>query len=254
MSTSLDFRARSRAAGLHLLVSAVVAGLAAFLVFALWYPGPYRLLAGGQHLFVLLTGVDVVIGPLLTFVVFNRAKGRRHLRRDLAVIVLLQLLALGYGLHTMYVARPVAMVFEVDRFRLITAKDVHLVELPKALPAYRDLPVTGPWLLGARVPAAGAEKNEALFMGVSGIDVAQRPTFWRDYEEAKPRAVARSRPIGDLLAHHSARASEARRQLAEMHAAEDTARFLPVVARTNAVAVLDSSGVVLGYLPLDGFF
>jgi hypothetical protein len=36
-------------------------------------------MAGGRDLFLLVTSVDVVIGPVLTFAVFNRAKGARHL-------------------------------------------------------------------------------------------------------------------------------------------------------------------------------
>ncbi|MGZ5132283.1 MAG: hypothetical protein ACXWJ1_13285 [Caldimonas sp.] len=86
MRKSLELRPRARAAGVHLLISAAVAGLAALLVFGLWYPGSYRLLAGGRDLFLLVTSVDVVIGPVLTFAIFNLAKGWRHLRRDLAVI------------------------------------------------------------------------------------------------------------------------------------------------------------------------
>ena len=50
------------------------------------------------------------------------------------MIGVLQLAALVYGLHTVYIVRPVAMVFEVERFRLVTANDVLLDELPKALP------------------------------------------------------------------------------------------------------------------------
>ncbi len=61
--------------GLHFLISAAVAAVAAVLVFCVWYPGPFRLMAGGRDLFLLVTSVDVVIGPLLTFAVFNRAKG-----------------------------------------------------------------------------------------------------------------------------------------------------------------------------------
>ncbi|HYI06323.1 MAG TPA: hypothetical protein VD858_15630, partial [Reyranella sp.] len=118
MQTSFDLRRRAFAAGVHLLISAVVAILAAVLVFGLWYPGAYRLLAGGRDLFLLVTAVDVIIGPLLTFAVFNLAKPRKELRRDLAVIGALQLAALFYGMVTVYEARPIAMVFEVDRFRL----------------------------------------------------------------------------------------------------------------------------------------
>ncbi|WP_309246762.1 hypothetical protein [Ramlibacter montanisoli] len=125
-TASFDWRARARAAGIHLALSAVVAVLAGLLVFALWYPYPYREISGGRELFLLVVAVDVVLGPLLTFAVFNRAKP--ELRRDLAVIVALQLAGLAYGLWTVQLARPVHMVFEYDRFRV-----VHRVDIPAEL-------------------------------------------------------------------------------------------------------------------------
>ena len=76
MLTRLKLLPRLRAAGLHLLLSLVVATLAAVLVFGLWYPGVYRLLAGGGELFLLVVVVDVVCGPLLTLVLFNPTKPR----------------------------------------------------------------------------------------------------------------------------------------------------------------------------------
>ncbi len=254
MPSSFDLRSRGRAAGLHLLISLAVAGLAAVLVFGLWYPGPYRQLAGGQALFFLVTGVDVVIGPLLTFAIFDRVKSWKHLRRDLAVIGLLQIAALVYGLNTVYIARPVAMVFEVDRFRLVIANDVYTVELPKAPPEYRELPLTGPWLLAARTPTAGAERNDALFKGVEGTDVGLRPLFWQSYDLSRAAVLKRARPAGQLLLHYAAQAADLRQRLLDMHAEEATAVFLPVVARSDFVVILDKTGSVLGYLPLDGFF
>ena len=245
---------RARAAGIHLLISLALGVVCAVLVFALWYPGPFRWLAGGRDLFLLVISVDVVIGPLLTFAVFNRAKGVRHLRRDLAVIAILQTAALAYGLHTVYIVRPVAMVFEVDRFRLINADAVQLAELPEAPPGYRSLPLTGPWLLAARRPQSVQEHNDALFSGAAGVDVAQRPRFWQAYDIAKARALARSRPIAALLEHHGKRVPDLPRRLEEMHADPASARFLPALARGVWVAVLAADGTVLGYLPVDGFF
>ena len=254
MPKSLDLRPRAYAAGIHLAISIAVAVVAAILVFGVWYPGPFRLLAGGRELFLLVVSVDVVIGPVLTFAVFNRAKGAGHLRRDLAIIGLLQIIALAYGLHTVYIARPVAMVFEVDRFRLVTANSVAVEELPKALPEFRSLPLTGPLLIGARRPEAGAERTDAMIMGVSGVDVGQRPIFWQPYVQTQARALERSRPVSILLAHYAQQAAESRQGLAALRADEATARFLPVMARGDWVAVLDKTGAVLGYLPLDGFF
>jgi hypothetical protein len=249
-----DWRSRCRAAAVHLALSMVVAAMAGVLVFALWYPGPFRDLAGGRDLFFLVTSVDVVLGPLLTFTVFNLAKGWKHLRRDLAVIGLLQALALAYGLHTVFIVRPVAMVFEVDRFQLVTANDVAVDELPKALAAYRELPLTGPLLLGARQAEAGAERNDALFQGLAGKDVAVRPLFWQPYEQARSRALERARPMGALLEHYPARAAEARERLAAMKADPATSRFLPAMGRTPWIGVLDPFGNLLGYMPFDGFF
>ena len=255
MLERLDFGRRARAAALHLLISAVVAGLAAALVFGLWYPGAYRSLAGGRALFLLLIGVDVVLGPLLTFAVFDLRKGWPHLRRDLAVIGLIQLSALGYGVHAVYAARPVAMVFEVDRFRVITANQVQISELEKAAVDYRKLPLTGPWLLGTRQARAGAERDESLAMSIEGVDLAQRPLFWQPYSTSTADALAHSRPLALLLSKYPARAAELKDQLRELAVDEGTATFLPLIGRGGDwVVILDSAGQLVHYVPVEGFF
>jgi hypothetical protein len=250
----LDLRSRFRASGYHFLISCAVALLAAALVFGLWYPGPYRLLSGGRELFLLVTGVDIALGPLLTFAVFDLKKGWPHLRRDLAVIGLIQLAALGYGLHTVFVARPVAMVFEVDRFRVLIAAQVDAESMAKAPPEYRTLSLTGPVLVGTRKPAAGDENNDVLFKGLEGIDLAQRPSFWQPYEKSAASALARARPMKDLLLQYPDKADAMRRQLAEMKVPEGVARFLPLLARGTWVVILDGEGHVAGYFPVEGFF
>jgi hypothetical protein len=146
------------------------------------------------------------------------------------------------------------MIFEVDRMRLVVADDVAVDELPKALPAYRSLPLSGLILLGARAPRDTAERNDALFQGLAGKDIGVRPTFWQPYEASKAKALERSRPIALLLEHYAGQADEIRQQLAAMKADPATSRFLPAMARTAWTAVLDSSGNVLGYLPFDAFF
>jgi len=237
-----------------LLISVVIAAIAAALVFWLWYPGDYRLLSGGRELFFLVTSVDVALGPVLTFVVFNLKKGWAHVRRDLLVIGVVQTTALVYGLHTVYVVRPIATIFEVDRFRVIAAVDVELTELPLARPEYRELPLTGPWLLGTRAPATGQERSDALSKGLRGVDPAQRPTFWQPYAMSMNDVVSRSRPIRALLERYPAHAGEFTKALRSMKADETTTRFLPLMARGDWVCVIDANGTMLGNLQADGFF
>lgn len=253
-SATSALKRRFVAASWHLLISAVVAAFAAGLVFGLWYPGPYRFLSGGRELFVLVVSVDVVLGPLLTFAVFNLDKGWPHLRRDLAVIGVIQLAGLGYGLHTVYIARPVAMVFEVDRFRVVTATDVNVAELAEAPPEFRALPLTGPRLLSVRMPKEGAESNRSLSMALRGIDLSQRPPFWRPYDEARAAALARGRPVELLNRKYPDRTARFEATLAELGVPSAAARFLPVVARGDWVVILDARGDIAGFLQADGFF
>lgn len=244
---------RLRAAGVHLLISAVVALLAAALVFGLWYPAELRHMAGGQGLFFLVVSVDVVLGPLLTLIVFDVAKGWSHLRRDLAAIAALQLAALGYGLHTVYEVRPVAVVFEFSRFRVVSAGDVVQEELSQAPTEFRQLPLTGPWMLAVRPAQAGPERNDAIFKAIQGVDTSQRPGFWRPYTEAHSEALSAARPVTMLLEREFSRRGDLERILRQANVDVATAQFLPIMARGDWSAVLDATGNIVAYLPVDGF-
>ena len=90
MKSDSRYRVAIKVAGLHLLCTAAIALLAAVVVLGLWYPYPYRELSGGRELFLLIIAVDVVCGPLLTFVLFNPAKPKKELWQDLGLVVLLQ--------------------------------------------------------------------------------------------------------------------------------------------------------------------
>lgn len=256
MTAPIDFHFhdRARAAIAHLVASGLVACFAATLVFVLWYPGAYRYLSGGRDLFLLVTSVDVVLGPLLTFVVFDRRKKSSHLRGDLTVIATIQVIALAYGIHTVYQVRPIALVFERDRFTVITAASVHYPELSAAPVEYRKLSITGPWLLSARRPSKGDEYNDALFMGLRGIDIGQRPLFWRPYSEAIDEVRSQARPLQQLVDHYPTRAGDLLRRLSERGVNVVDASFVPVIARGDWVAILCRDGSIVDFEGVDGFF
>lgn len=165
-------KTRFKAAGVHLSISACVATLFAMLVFLIWYPGPLALASGVRNIFLLLLLVDIVLGPVITLLVFNPAK--RELKRDLSIVAALQFAALFYGLHTVYVARPVYIVFSVDRFELVNANDFTDEKLEKAREnRYAHLPKLGPDLLAAKQPDNAEERKALLFASLSGGDDLQ---------------------------------------------------------------------------------
>ena len=65
---------RWKAAGIHLGLSVVVAIGVVLLLYYVWYPQPFFDASGGKFLLMLLVGVDVVLGPLITWIIFDTKK------------------------------------------------------------------------------------------------------------------------------------------------------------------------------------
>ncbi len=249
------WKQRSRAAGIHLAASVIVALLAAALVFFIWYPYPYREASGGRELFLLVVVVDVVVGPLLTFAVFNRKKPMKELRRDLFIVVLLQLGALGYGLWTVYAARPVHLVFEIDRFQTVHAIEVDADLLKKAPPNLRITPLLGPTLLAVRPFKDSNESGEATMAALSGVSLSSRPDLWQEYEAAKPRVRTVAKPAASLLTRFPAQKSTIEQAVNDVGRPIDKLAYVPMKSRMQFWTVLlDAQTMdVVGFINLDSF-
>lgn len=257
-ASSIFWKARLKASAIHLAISLSLAALAALLVFYVWYPYPYREISGGRELFLIVVVVDVVMGPLMTLAIFNLNKPRNELRRDLAVIGLLQVVALAYGLWTVAVARPVHLVFEIDRFRVVHAIEIPAELLTRAPPNLQRLPLSGPTLLAVREFRDNKESFEATMAALQGAVLGARPDFWQAYELAKPRVVAHARPLTDLKTRFPARTDSIDKALAASNASGRSAGsvgYIPLVGRNLFWTVLIDiqTAEVLAFVPLDSF-
>ena len=253
--TSVRFQAAFKAASIHFFGSLLVAAMAASLVFGLWYPFPYRELSGGRELFWLVVSVDVMCGPLLTFVLFNPAKPRAELLRDLGLVALIQLGALGYGLHTVWQARPLFLVQEVDRFKVIAGLALDgpaVTALPAELQSHWW---SGPLTVAIREPKDAKERKTVMFESVQGgRDYAERPEFYLPYEGAAAlKSLQRAKPLAVFLQKQPDQQEAARKLAHEKGADMAQWLYLPVVARQDWVAVLDRQGQIQGFLRGDGF-
>lgn len=244
-----------KAASIHLLCSVLLAALTAGLVFGLWYPFPYREMSGGRELFLLIVSVDVVCGPLLTLVLFNPAKPRAELWRDLGLVVLIQLGALGYGLWTVWEARPLFLVQEVDRFKVVAAPDLRgasTAGLPVALqPGW----FTGPVTVAIRETKDAEESRTVLLESLQGgRDFAERPEFYLPYEGAAAlKSLLRAKPLAVFLQKQPSQETAAR-MLATQQGADITQwLYLPVMARQDWVAIVNKQGQIKGFLRGEGF-
>ena len=185
----------------HFLICLLVAAIAGSLVFLVWFPFPYRELSGGRELFLLVMTVDVVSGPLLTLVLFNPGKSRAELWRDLGLVALIQLGSLGYGLTTVWEARPLFLVQEIDRFKVIAAPDLRDASLAGLPPELQPRWWAGPRTVAIREPKDAEERQLVLFESLQGgRDYAERPEFYLPYEGAAAlKSLQRAKPLAVFL-------------------------------------------------------
>lgn len=224
--------ARIRAFCWHLAASALVALITLIVVFFVWYPAPLHEAVGVTHIFLLLLGVDVTLGPLLTLLVYK--VGKKTLLFDMLVIVLLQLAALGYGLSAVAEGRPAWLVFSADRFDLVRVLEIDQRSQEQASPLYRQPGLLGPQWVGALAPENTEQRNAIMFEALEGgSDLAQRPYLYRPLSEMKEPMRKRALPLAELDKFNAP--TEVAQVLASWPAAD---AWLPLMATARPMTVL----------------
>lgn len=170
-------------------------------------------------------------------------------------MTLIQLASLGYGIGTGFVARPVHLVFEYDRFRVVHAIDVPPELLDKTPAGVMVLPLMGPTLLSLREFWDGKEKMDATMAALQGISLAARPDLWQPYAAATPEILKTARPIALLKSRFAAQAADIDAAIARTGRKPEAVVFVPMIGRKTFWTVLldATSAEVLGFMPLDSF-
>ena len=110
---------RYQAFAVHMAISLVIFFILLVCITQYWYPGILFDTGNGWKAIGMIVGIDLVLGPLLTLIVFNHNKS--SLKFDLAIIALVQTAALVYGTWTIHQTRPVALAFINSSFITIFA-------------------------------------------------------------------------------------------------------------------------------------
>ena len=238
---------RSRAAIIHLWPSLLLLGVLACLIFLAWYPYPFRHFEESGKFALALTLCAVLIGPAMTWLVYSA--GKRGLLFDLVVISLIQIAAVAWGTLSLYQDRPYFMVYTVDRFDVLSRRDVDLATITES--NFLDKPLMGPVLLFANMPSdpAAYQKllHEVMFEGKP--DLQFRPEFWSLYTERKQLALQNSRPLGDLRSKNPDSGRAIDRSVKRHGGNIELLRFVPAMQKGGQFAViLDADGNVVDML------
>ncbi len=181
----------------HLSISAMIALIVVGLVFFIWYPMPLAEAVGVTDIFLMLLVIDVIVGPVLGWLVYK--EGKKTLKMDLSIIVLLQISALFYGIFSIEQGRPVWLAYTVDRFELVRKNEVFDQNIMQAQKQYQSSSWLKPKFVSVEFAKDIEERNKNMFDDVmGGISIAQRPERYVDFFLAKPQIQQRAQDL-DLL-------------------------------------------------------
>ncbi|MCK5917576.1 MAG: hypothetical protein KAG34_04085 [Cocleimonas sp.] len=187
-----------KASAIHLSISAFIIGVFFLFVLTVWYPAPYFQVSGLIGIMLMLVAIDLIIGPLLTFIVFKPKKP--SLKFDLSVIAAIQIVALAYGAMAVYEGHPVYVAYTVDRFTLVSVGEA---DPEKA--KYKEFNVSTygvPKIVYAKMPEKNDERNDLMFSAISGGKYLEHHAeYYEPIEKYTDKIVKRSIAVDKILAY-----------------------------------------------------
>ena len=152
--------AKLKAWGIHLGISALIFLPLLWLLLFRWFPAPLFVTDGGWQGLRIMLGVDMVLGPLLTLMIFNPAKSRRETLFDFSCIGLIQAVALCFGAYSIEQKRPWTLAWYEGAFSAI-ARDVYREQsgvTPEAWQRFGESPI---YRVYVRKPQTAEEQSGA---------------------------------------------------------------------------------------------
>jgi hypothetical protein len=111
---------RYQAFAVHMAISLVIFSILLVCITQYWYPGILFDAGNGWKAIGIIAGIDLILGPLLTLIVFSPRKS--SLKFDLAIILIVQFSALIFGTSTIYQNRPIALAYIGSNFHILYAR------------------------------------------------------------------------------------------------------------------------------------
>jgi hypothetical protein len=241
---------RLKAFGVHLLCSALALTLVLGALYLGWYHWPGWHLTEANHLILVMVGVDVVLGPSITLLIANPRKPRRELARDIAIIVTVQLAALGYGTMTLWNGRPLYYAFSVNSLQVVQASDIDPAAASTARKQKMDLAphwYSLPRWIWAPFPKDPQEADR-IFQGVmqGGYDIIGLPQYYKTWQEGAPELRTQLHKVSEIRFFSPKQQSLLQKRMQAAGFATDQANAIALTGRgSSLLAVMDPRTLAL---------
>lgn len=186
----------------HLSISILLALIIIAWVFLIWYPQSLAQAVGVTHIFLMMVAIDVVLGPILGFFVYK--EGKKTLKFDLTVIILIQLSALGYGLYSIAQGRPVWLVYNGDRFELVRNNEIIDAANQKVQAQFMKPSWLNPKFAAVQIAKNNEERSKNMFEELlGGVSLAQRPERYVGLPQVKLQVQKHAQNLNELEKYNS---------------------------------------------------
>lgn len=237
---------RFKASLVHLAGSAVVLLLIFALVRFIWYPEPFFSSASGINLMLILVPIDLVVGPLITLIIFNPKKA--SIKFDMTCVLVCQIAFLCYGLWSIYSARPVYVAFDEGWFRLVAANEIEVKDQAKAKHSeFHSLPLLGPQIIGTIMPSDPEKRAQLVVASASGMGVQNLPEYYVPYKDVMLLVKSAAKSANEMTFLDEGERARVSSYESKMTAHGRQVRFVPLRTRTELlfVSVDPSSGAAI---------
>lgn len=197
---SFYMASRLALASYHLLYSLILSTIIVSVIYLIWYPPPLLQASGVLPIIAMLIAINLIVPPLLTFIIYKINK--KELLRDIGIIGILQIGALGYGLSVIEQGRPAYLVFAVDDFEVVRLSDlrwahqttkIRTVAEPTLGLFERPRLVYSPFSANERI--RGIQQTEEL---IDGIHITYRTDSYQPIIAAQSAIKNKSQPLTAL--------------------------------------------------------
>jgi hypothetical protein len=195
-------KSRLKAFSWHFGASAAVLLVILGTLYLGWYRWPGWYLTGVLSVLPVIVGVDLVLGPLTTFLIASPKKSARELGRDIACIAAVQLAALSYGCVTLWHGRPLYYAFSENELSVVQAIDLEPTEIelgrkenPQLAPHWYSLPR---WIW-APLPQDSKTRDAIVTSAITGgFDVTARPRYFQEWPRGLGHLRQQLKKVDDL--------------------------------------------------------
>ena len=230
------FKSKLKASLIHLALSILLVGLCIGSILFFFYPSLFIAISDFKEVATLIVSIDLILGPLLTFVVFQPEK--KSLKFDLSVIAAIQISALVYGAYALYQVHPVYITFNIDRFTIISAKDASPEKA--RYDEYKVSKYSAGTLAFAKMPDNQSKRIELILSAASGgEDLDQREEYYEPYKSNISQIIAKSLDPKIIFKTDKAKL-KAKSFLSKHHDHLDSFAYLPLNSlKKDAIIILN---------------